>query len=46
VDRFKQHPEEEHTVTHTYRNRMKCITVENVMEKVSLALERYGGPEE
>jgi hypothetical protein len=25
---------------------MKCITVENVMEKVSLALERYGGPEE
>jgi hypothetical protein len=25
---------------------MKYITVENVMEKVSLALERYGGPEE
>ena len=46
VDRFEQHPEEGYTVSHTYRNRMKYITVENVMEKVSLALERYGGPEE
>ena len=45
VDRF-EHPEEEHAVRHTYRNRMKCITVENVMGKVSLAFERYGGPEE
>jgi len=46
VDGCEQHPGEEYTVIHKYRNRMKYITVENVMEKVSLALERLGGPEE
>ena len=46
VDGCEQHPGEEYIVIHKYRNRMKYITVENVMEKVSLALERLGGPEE
>ena len=41
VDGYARHPEEEYPVEHTYRDGMKRVTVEAVLNKVSLAMERY-----
>ena len=41
VNRFEQPPGQRYTDVRKYQNGMKYITVESVMEKVSLALERY-----
>lgn len=48
VDGYALHPGEDYPVEHAYRDGMKRVTVEMVLEKVALAMERYvrpGGPE-
>ncbi len=42
VDGYARTPEEDYPVSMEYRDGMKRITVERVLEKVALALERYG----
>jgi heptosyltransferase I len=42
VDGYAEYPGEEYPLEHTYRDGMKRITVASVLEKVSLAVERYG----
>lgn len=41
VDGYAEHPGEDYPLTHRYRDGMKRITVEMVLEKVALAMERY-----
>ena len=41
VDGYAQYPGEQYSVLSTYREGMKRITVDAVLEKVSLAMERY-----
>jgi len=41
VDGYARHPGEEYPIEHAYRDGMKRITVDAVLEKVSLATERY-----
>ena len=41
VNGYEQHSREEYPAIHEYRDGMKHVTVDNVLEKVSLALERY-----
>jgi heptosyltransferase I len=41
VDGYAAHPGEEYPLTHHYRDGMKRVTVDAVLEKVSLAMERY-----
>jgi len=43
VDGYARHPGEEYPIEHAYRDGMKRVTVEAVLEKVSLAMERYVG---
>jgi heptosyltransferase I len=41
VDGYARHPGEEYPIEHAYRDGMKRITVEMVLEKVARAVERY-----
>ncbi len=41
VDGYAEYPGEDYPLTHHYRDGMKRVTVEAVLEKVDLALERY-----
>lgn len=41
VDGYAAYPGEDYPLTHHYRDGMKRVTVEAVLEKVDLALERY-----
>lgn len=41
VDGYAAYPGEEYPLEHAYRNGMKRISVPDVLEKVSLAVERY-----
>ena len=41
VDGYAEFPGEEYPLDHTYRDGMKRITVDGVLEKVSLAVEQY-----
>lgn len=41
VDGYAEYPGEQYPVTSTYREGMQRITVDAVLEKVSLAMERY-----
>ncbi len=47
VDGYATHPGEEYPLEHAYRDGMKRVTVDGVLEKVGLAMERYvrTGPE-
>ena len=45
VNRFEQGPRQRYAGIRKYQNGMKHITVESVMEKVSLALKRYSSNE-
>lgn len=44
VDGYAEHPGEEYPIMPVYRDGMSRIRVEDVMEKVSLAMERYVTP--
>lgn len=41
VDGYATHPGEAYPVEHAYRDGMKRVTVEGVLQKVDLAMERY-----
>jgi heptosyltransferase I len=41
VDGYAAYPGEEYPVTHRYRDGMKRVTVDAVLEKVDLAMQRY-----
>lgn len=41
VDGYAEYPGEEYPLTHAYRDGMRRITVDAVLEKVALAMERY-----
>ena len=41
VDGYAEYPGEEYPLTHRYRDGMKRVTVQAVMDKVDLAMERY-----
>ena len=41
VDGYARHPGEDYPVEHAYRDGMERVTVEMVLEKVALAMERY-----
>lgn len=41
VDGYAEYPGEEYPLEHAYRDGMKRVTVDMVLEKVSLAVERY-----
>ncbi len=41
VDGYARHPGEEYPIEHTYRDGMGRITVDAVLDKVALAMERY-----
>ncbi|MEX2466125.1 MAG: glycosyltransferase family 9 protein [Gemmatimonadota bacterium] len=41
VDGYAEYPGEEYPLTHHYRDGMKRVTVDAVLEKVELAVERY-----
>ena len=41
VDGYAEYPGEDYPLTHRYRDGMKRVTVEAVLEKVALAMERY-----
>jgi heptosyltransferase I len=41
VDGYAEYPGEEYPLTHHYRDGMKRVTVDAVLEKIALALERY-----
>ena len=41
VDGYATHPGEDYPIEHAYRNGMGRVTVDAVLEKVSLAVERY-----
>jgi heptosyltransferase I len=41
VDGYARHPGEDYPVEHAYRDGMKRVTVEAVLEKVALAMRRY-----
>ncbi len=41
VDGYARHPGEDYPLEHAYRDGMHRVTVEGVLEKVDLALERY-----
>jgi len=41
VDGYATHPGEDYPIEHAYRNGMERVTVDGVLEKVSLAVERY-----
>lgn len=41
VDGYAAHPGEDYPLTHHYRDGMKRVTVDAVLEKVALAMERY-----
>lgn len=41
VDGYARHPGEDYPVEHAYRNGMERVAVDGVLEKVSLAMERY-----
>ncbi len=41
VDGYARHPGEEYPIEHVYRDGMGRITVDAVLEKVALAMERY-----
>lgn len=43
VDGYAEHPGEDYPLTHHYRDGMKRVTVDAVLEKIALALERYVG---
>ncbi len=43
VDGYALHPGEEYPIEHAYRDGMGRVTVEMVLEKVALAMERYVG---
>jgi heptosyltransferase I len=44
VDGYAAYPGEDYPITHRYRDGMKRVTVEAVLEKVALAVERYVRP--
>jgi heptosyltransferase I len=44
VDGYARSPEEDYPPSMEYRDGMKRVTVEAVLEKISLAMERYVGP--
>ena len=44
VDGYAEHEGEEYPIMHRYRDGMKRITVDGVMEKVSLAMTKYVTP--
>lgn len=44
VDGYARHPAEDYPVEHAYRDGMKRVTVDGVLEKVELAVERYVDP--
>lgn len=46
VDGYAKHPEEAYEITPAYRDGMKRVTVEMVLEKVELAMRRYVRPTE
>ena len=41
VDGYAEYPREEYPLTHHYRDGMKRVTVDAVLEKVALGVERY-----
>lgn len=41
VDGYAEHPGEEYPISHAYRDGMRRVTVEAVLAKVALAMERY-----
>jgi heptosyltransferase I len=41
VDGYAERPGEDYPIEHAYRNGMERVTVDGVLEKVSLAMERY-----
>lgn len=41
VDGYALHPGEEYPIEHAYRDGMKRVTVDGVLEKVALAMDRY-----
>ena len=43
VDGYAAYPGEDYPIEHAYRDGMERITVDRVLEKVSLAVERYVG---
>lgn len=43
VDGYAEYPGEEYPLEHAYRDGMKRVTVDMVLEKVALAVERYVG---
>jgi len=41
VDGYAAYPDEPYPIEHAYRDGMKRVTVDMVLEKVALAVERY-----
>jgi heptosyltransferase I len=41
VDGYARHPEEDYPINMEYRDGMKRVTVDAVLEKVALAMEKY-----
>ncbi len=41
VDGYARHAGEDYPIEHAYRDGMKRVTVDDVLEKISLAMERY-----
>jgi heptosyltransferase I len=41
VDGYAEHPGEDYPIEHAYRNGMERVTVDGVLDKISLAMERY-----
>lgn len=44
VDGYAEHPGEDYPIMHVYRNGMQRVTIEGVLEKVSLAMTKYVKP--
>lgn len=44
VDGYAEHPGEDYPIMHVYRNGMERVTIEGVLEKVSLAMTKYVKP--
>lgn len=44
VDGYAEHPGEDYPIMHVYRNGMQRVTIEGVLEKVSLAMTKYVNP--
>ena len=44
VDGYAEHPGEDYPIMHVYRDGMRRISVDDVLEKVSLAMAKYVKP--